>query len=112
MAKPLFPAEQPNCHHLTELIQVVDGGTVSKTLIDAFGTKQLLFSMDAGQELTEHRSPMLAILQVIQGRLTVGIAGQSHDLAEGGWINFPPNAPHSVKAMSRCIWLLTMVRAS
>lgn len=110
MANPPFSAEQPVATNFLELIQVVSGGTVSKALLNAYGVRQILFAMDTGQELTEHTSPSLATVQVLQGQVDVRVGGTNHELKENGWVLFPPNAPHAVKARTPCIWLLTMIK--
>lgn len=110
MAKSLFPIDQPASANFDELIQVASGGTVSKAILHAHGVRQILFAMDAEQELTEHASPSLATVQVLRGELAVTVGGATHELAEHGWVLFPPNAPHAVKARTPCIWLLTMIQ--
>ena len=110
MAKPIFTPEQPAAANFEQLIAVVPGATVSKAILHAFGVRQVLFAMDAEQELTEHTSPSLATVQVLTGEVDVRVGGTTHELVPAGWALLPPNVPHAVKAKTPGIWLLTMIK--
>jgi quercetin dioxygenase-like cupin family protein len=109
MSQPLFTIAAPHCAKLAELIDVVPRGTVSRTLVKLPDFKQVAFAMDAGQELSEHRSPMLVIVEPIDGRLRVVVSGEAHTLVAGDWLLMPPDAPHAVHADKATRFLLTMV---
>ena len=110
MAQPLFGTETVHAANLVELISIVESGTVSKTLLNEPTFKQVLFAMDAGQELSEHRAPYLAIVQVLDGRLHMSVTGQMHTLGPGAWLLMPPDAPHDVHAEAPTRFLLTLVK--
>lgn len=109
MSQPLYTPAAPHRAHLAELIDVVSSGTVSRTLVKLPDFKQVAFAMDAGQELSEHRTPMLAIVQPIDGRLRIVVSGEAHTLNAGDWLLMPPDAPHAVHAEKATRFLLTMV---
>lgn len=111
MSKPLFRTDETAVAQLTALAESVESGTVSRSLIAEPSFRQILFSMDAGQEISEHRSPFLAIVHVLAGRLCMQVSGQSHVLESEGWICMPPNAPHALRADQPTRFLLTMYRA-
>jgi quercetin dioxygenase-like cupin family protein len=110
MARPLFDAGESRSANLLELTPCVEGATVSKTLLNLAGFKQVVFAMDAHQELSEHRAPYVAIVEVLDGRLRVTIGGAEHALTPAGWLIMPPNAPHAVYAEAPTRFLLTLVR--
>lgn len=110
MAQPLFDIQQVGCGDLGSLVEPIPSGTVSRTLVATPAFRQVLFSMDASQEISEHRTPLLAIVQVISGRLKMTVAGATHTLEAGGWLSMPPDVPHALKAESGVRFLLTMVR--
>lgn len=112
MAQPLFGTEAAHATNLIELISIVEAGTVSKTLLNEPTFKQVLFAMDAGQELSEHRAPYLAIVQVLDGRMRMRVSGQMHTLGVNAWVLMPPDAPHDVHAESPTRFLLTLVKAA
>lgn len=110
MAQPLFASDTPRAANLLELITVVEAGTVSKTLLNEPAFKLVLFAMDAGQEMSEHRAPYLALIQVLDGRLRMQVAGRSHSLGPASWLLLPPDAPHDAMAETPTRFLLTLVR--
>lgn len=110
MARPLFEVSEAHAANLLELVPCVDGGTVSKTLLNQPTFKQVVFAMDAQQELSEHRAPFLAIVQVLDGRIRMKVGGREHALTPGSWLVMPPDAPHDVYADEPTRFLLTLVR--
>ncbi len=110
MAQPLFGTEAARAANLLELISIVESGTVSKTLLNEAAFKQVLFAMDAGQELSEHRAPYLALVQVLDGRMRMRVTGELHTLGPMSWLLMPPDAPHNVHAETPTRFLLTLVK--
>lgn len=110
MAQPLFRADAVRAANLIELVECVPSGIVSRTLLSEPAFKQVLFAMDAGQELSEHRAPFVAIVQVLDGRLRMRVAGGEHVLAATSWLLMPPDAPHDLHAEQPTRFLLTLVK--
>lgn len=110
MAQPLFSADAAQAANLLALVPVVESGIVSKTLLNERSFKQVVFAMDAGQELSEHRAPFLAIVHALDGRLRMRVSGQEHTLEPAGWLIMPPDAPHDVHAETPARFLLTLVK--
>src|SRR5450631_3667831 len=103
---------KPGMHDLSNvasLIEIQPEATVSRTVLKAEGARVVLFSFDAGQELTEHTAAMPVLLQVLDGRLTVTAAGRSVQLAPGGVIHLTARLPHAVLALEPSRLLLTML---
>jgi quercetin dioxygenase-like cupin family protein len=94
---------------LGSLVEVSAEATVSRTVLKAEGVRLVLFSFDAGQELSEHTAAMPVLLQVLDGRLTVGAGGRSVELTPGGVIHLPARLPHTVVALTPSRLLLTML---
>lgn len=110
MARPLFDGYAVRAANLIELIECVESGTVSKPLLNLPGFKQILFAMDVNQELSEHRAPFVALVQVLDGRLRIRVAGQEHNLGPASWLLMPPDAAHDVRAEEPTRFLLTLAR--
>lgn len=110
MARPLFEPDAVQVANLSELIESVRSGTVSKTLLNQPEFKQVLFAMDQGQELSEHRAPYVAIVQVLEGRLRMRVAGHDYVLGPESWLLMPPDAPHDVHAEQATRFLLTLAK--
>jgi quercetin dioxygenase-like cupin family protein len=102
----------PEMTHLEDvgsLVEVAVDSTVSRTVLKAEGARLVLFSFDAGQELTEHTAAMPVLLQVLDGRLTVSAAGRSVELVPGGVVHLTARLPHAVIAREPSRLLLTML---
>lgn len=110
MAQPLFQVDTVNAARLDMLVEQVSAGIVSRSLLVGPAFRQVLFSMDAGQEISEHRSPYLAIVHVLSGRLCLEVSGQTHVLDSAGWLSMPPDAAHALRAEAPTRFLLTMIR--
>jgi quercetin dioxygenase-like cupin family protein len=96
---------------LRGLVAVQDGAIVSRTLLDAPAGTVTLFAFDAGQALSEHTTPFDAMVQVLEGRLAVTIAGTAMDVPSGSAVVMPANQPHALKAAQPTRMLLVMIRS-
>ena len=103
------PAEMSYLADIGSLVEVAPDSTVSRTVLKADGARLVVFSFDAGQELSEHTAAMPVLLQVLDGRLTVTAAGRSVQLAPGGVIHLTARLPHAVLALEPSRLLLTML---
>ena len=95
---------------LASLVEVSDGGIVSRQLARASGGNITLFAFDAGQELSEHTSPYDALVYVLEGRAELVIGGESMIVGPGEAVLMPADVPHAVKAPEPFKMLLGMVR--
>ena len=87
-----------------------EGSIVSRVLLKQEQGNVTFFAFDQGQELSEHTAPFDALVQVLEGRAEVIIAGHSHKLQAGEMIIMPAGQPHALKAPERFKMLLTMIR--
>src|SRR5687768_4394607 len=78
---------------------------VSRTFFKGDRLKALLFSFDAGQELSEHTSSQAAIIQIVQGEATLTVGEEQHELNAGGWLHMSPRLKHSVHAKTPLVML-------
>ncbi|PID92442.1 MAG: cupin [Bacteroidetes bacterium] len=95
---------------LKEMVEYAKGATVSKIITRNDRGNLTLFAFDAGQNLSEHTAPFDAIVQVLDGKATVTIAGKDHLLDEGQMIIMPANVPHALEAEQRFKMLLIMIK--
>lgn len=94
---------------LGALVDVVADGTLSKVVHHGDGVRLVLFAFDRDQELTEHTASVPASLQVLRGRLAVGVGEERIELVPGGYVHLPAKAPHSVRALEPTVLLITMI---
>lgn len=86
--------------------------TTSRTVVSNDAARVVVFAMDAGQELTDHSAARPVVVQVIEGRLTFTVAGQSHDLDAGDVVYLAPGERHAVLALTPCRFVLVLVTAA
>jgi quercetin dioxygenase-like cupin family protein len=87
-----------------------DGSVVSRVILKRDKGSVTVFAFDEGQGLSEHTSPFEALVQGIEGRGEVIIAGKPLTLGEGEILLSPAQRPHAVKATSRFRMMLTRIR--
>lgn len=103
------PVELRFIESLENMISVQEGSTVSRTVMQREGGNVVLFSFDAGEELSEHTAAMPVFVQTLEGRLKVTGNGRTVDLVPGGLAYFPTRIPHAVYAEEPSIMMLTMI---
>ena len=99
---------QYQIRQLADELEPPETGKQSVVLVDNANTKAVLFAFAAGDGLAEHVAPLPATIQIVRGEatLTVGdeaVAGQS-----GTWIQMATKTPHSIKALTPVVMLLTL----
>jgi quercetin dioxygenase-like cupin family protein len=94
---------------VSSLVKVQNEATVSRTIMENSGGNVVLFSFDAGQELSEHTAAMPVFVQTVSGHLKITASGKTVDLMPGGLVYFPTRLPHAVEAVEASIMMLTMI---
>ena len=94
-----------------DLVKYQAGGIVSRQIIQKKVGNVTLFAFDKGQALSEHTAPFDALVQVLDGKVEITIAGEPLTLASGDAVIMPANQPHALRALTKMKMLLTMIRA-
>ena len=110
MAKALFDAKSTAEINLLDATPIVPDGTVSKPILDCGSLRQIVFAMDAGQKISEHRAPFVATVHVLDGRLSFAVDGKQRELGPNDWLVMPPDAPHDLDAIEPTRFLLTLAK--
>ncbi len=92
-------------------ISYAANGIVSKRVLEKPTGNISLFAFDKGQQLSEHTAPYDAMVQVVEGRVEIIIAGESFHMGEGESIIMPADITHAVIATEKFKMLLTMIKA-
>ncbi len=87
-----------------------ENGILSQTLQNGDGTKVVLFGFAAGQELSAHTAPFPAMLVFLKGEASLDLGGEARQANEGTFAYMPANLPHTIKARTEVVMLLTMVK--
>lgn len=94
---------------LSDLIAYQPGAVVSRTLLDKESGTVTVFAFDDGERLSEHTAPHDALLQVLDGRVSVTISGEVYELEAGETLVLPAEEPHAVDALEQFKMVLTML---
>lgn len=110
MATPMLDGTMAEFVDLLAACPVVAGATVSRALLNTPDGRVIVFAMDAGQEMSEHRAPFMASVQVLDGCLRFGVDGKDREMRANDWLIMPPNALHRLSALEPTRFLLTLFK--
>jgi len=96
---------------IKEKISYAKDSVVSQQITKNKGGNITLFAFDEGQQLSEHSAPFDALLQVVDGKALIHIAGEPYEVQAGEMIILPAGIPHAVYAITAFKMLLTMIRS-
>jgi quercetin dioxygenase-like cupin family protein len=92
---------------LADDLQPPESGKQSIVLTDDNNTKVLLFAFAAGDGLKEQVAPLPAIIQIIKGEAELTVGEEAVAGKPGTWIHMAAKTPHSIKATTPLVMLLT-----
>ena len=95
---------------LTDEIASPESGKQIVVLTDNAKTKVILFSFAAGGGLAEHVAPFDATIQIISGTAMLTVGDEAVEGKPGTWIQMVAKTPHSIKAETPMVLLLTLVK--
>ena len=91
-------------------VAIPKDGTLSRVLYKDAQVRLVAFAFDAEQELTDHTAAVAAIVEVVTGRILLGLDDEQVEVVPGSWVHMPANLRHSVLAVEPSVMLLTMLR--
>ena len=109
MGAPMKNMEKSQVLTLKEQIAYQPGQVVSRTLAQNDAVSITLFSFDAGEEISTHRSGGDAFVTCLDGTGRITIDGQDFLLREGESIVMPAGHPHAVYGEAQFKMLLVVV---
>ncbi len=105
MNPPIYLIKQ-----LSDELAIPESGKQSIVVNDTSKTKVILFTFAAGAGLAEHVATFDATIQIISGTAALTVGGESVEGTPGTWIQMVAKTPHSIKAESPLVMLLTLVK--
>ena len=102
--------QQFQIRQLADEIQPPESGKQSTVLTDDDNTKVVLFAFAAGDGLKEHVAPLPAIIQIINGEAELTVGEETVAGKPGTWIQMAAKTPHSIKATTPLVMLLTLLK--
>lgn len=95
---------------LADELQPPESGKQSIVLIDNDNAKVVLFAFAGGDGLKEHVAPLPAIIQIIKGEAELTVGQETVAGKPGTWIQMAAKTPHSIKATTPLVMLLTLLK--
>jgi len=83
---------------------------VSREIIQKPSGTMTVFAFDEGEGLSEHTAPFDAAVYMLEGEAEIRIEGTPYSVREGEMIIMPAHKPHALKAITRYIMLLVMIK--
>jgi quercetin dioxygenase-like cupin family protein len=104
-------ASETSVVNLLSALEYQAKSVISRVLLKNAGGTITLFAFDAGEGLSEHKTPYDAFVSVVEGEVRIRIADREHSLKPGDTLVLPANIPHAVDAVTRFKMLLVMIKA-
>ena len=89
--------------------RVANWSTAPRSNSSQFANR-FLFSIAAGGGLAEHVAPFDATIQIISGKAMLTVGDKSVKGKQGTWIQMAAKTPHSIKAETPVLILLTLLK--
>lgn len=105
-----MPENNFQIRQLADELQPPESGKQSIVLTDDDNTKVVLFAFAAGDGLAEHVAPLPAIIQIVKGEASLTVGEETVVGKPGTWIHMAAKTPHSVKATTQMVMLLTLLK--
>ena len=98
-------------HLLTQMVDYLPGGIISRSLLKKPTGNITLFAFDRGEGLSEHTAPFDAILYMLEGKAEIFVGDKRAEGSEDDVILLPAGVPHSVRALSPFKMMLILIRS-
>lgn len=83
-------------------------GRNARTLLKSGSLRATLIVLGPGGGIPEHHSEGPILVQPLEGRIDLTVAGETHHLAPGQMLSTGPGVPHSVRSEQGATFLLTV----
>jgi quercetin dioxygenase-like cupin family protein len=91
---------------------IPEDSIVSRTVYSDDDIKVILFGFAPGQELSEHTAAKPAILHFLRGEAALTLGDEACAAGPGTFVRMEPHLPHSVKAETEVVMLLTLLSSA
>ena len=110
---PSTPVSESLFHlGLNEALPISRDATTSRVVVNNEVLRTVLFTFDAGQELTEHASTKAVVVTVLEGDMDFSVGSRTERMRAGDVLYLAPNDRHALKAVTACRMQLVMVEVA
>lgn len=97
--------------NLMDQVVIPEDGILSQTIYEDSRMRAILFGFSPGQELSEHTAAIPATVQILTGEVELVLGDKTYKVSAGTWAHMEANLPHSVRAHTPTLMLLTMFKS-
>lgn len=94
---------------LNEALPISEEATTSRVVVNNDVLRTVIFTFDAGQQLTEHASPKAVVVTLLEGEMDFSIGERKERMQAGDVIYLAPGDRHALTAVTACRMQLVMV---
>lgn len=94
---------------LNDALPISKEATTSRVVVNNDVLRTVIFTFDAGQQLTEHASPKAVVVTLLKGEMDFSIKERKERMKAGDVIYLAPNDRHALVAVTPCRMQLVMV---
>ena len=95
---------------LASLLTLQNHSIASRVIARSTGGNVTLFTIDAGEGLSEHSAPFDALVVILEGEMRITIGGEPVTAAAGHVVLMPGNVPHALEAQAPTRMILIMLK--
>jgi quercetin dioxygenase-like cupin family protein len=96
--------------NLMDAVEPPTDGITSRAVYDDDRLKAVMFGFDAGQEMSEHSTPKVAIMHFLSGEAEVTVGAERLTATGGTWVHMAAGLPHSIAAKTPLTMLLLLLK--
>ncbi len=93
---------------LSKNVKFNDKHAVVQVLLETEINKEIRIAMKKGQVFKEHKTPFPIVVEIFEGQINFGVAGQIHILQKGDLIALEGDIPHDLESMADSIVRLSL----
>lgn len=112
MGIEMLESVTPTFLALRHMCPMMPQATMCKSLMNRPEGRVVVFALDAGQEMSEHRTPFTSMIHVLEGRLLLCVEGEEREMVPDQILMMPANAPHRLRALMPTRMMLTVFKHS
>lgn len=104
-------------YHLADDEQLIDQallakhGRSSRTLVKEGPLRLTVVALGAGGELAAHHAPGVVTIHVLEGEISLAVAGTDHEMKPKDLLVMEPGVEHSARSAGGGVFLLTVAGA-
>jgi quercetin dioxygenase-like cupin family protein len=83
---------------------------VTTVLVDTACLTVIRMALPTGKQMSTHRAPGELTILCLEGKAVLAAQGQTQELSSGQFVYLGDREPHSLRADSDCVLLLTIAR--